>query len=351
MKAGKSLQELAFEIERQREVKQDYVAATGGLHMDGEGGLLLPVPALDRLPVNDLAHRQIAERLAIPAKYYERLRVEFPSLLAENVNTLFHAKSERRLIRVLDGRVRAFLSDRYQRIDNYDVANTVLPVLAEIPGIRTVSTEVTESRLYIKAVTAEISTRIESRRVGDVVQAGVLISNSEVGLGAVTVKPFALQLVCLNGMIRDKGVLRAAHLGRRLEGEEVAALLTDEALRAEDNAVLLRVRDVVRAAFDLERFRAWMEQVQGSVEQPIRGDVPQVVEQAGEVLGLSGPERSNVLRHLILGGDLSRYGLMNAITRTAEDVPSYDRATELEAIGPALIDLPRKEWERIAEAA
>jgi hypothetical protein len=54
--------------------------------------------------------------------------------------------------------------------------------------------------------------------------------------------------------------------------------------------------------------------------------------------------------HLITGGDLSRYALINAVTRTAEDVPSYDRATELETLGYRLMELPQREWSAIANA-
>jgi hypothetical protein len=35
----------------------------------------------------------------------------------------------------------------------------------------------------------------------------------------------------------------------------------------------------------------------------------------------------------------------------SEEVEDYDRATEFEAIGGKLIELPRKEWQELAEAA
>uniref|UniRef100_B8HYZ5 Uncharacterized protein n=1 Tax=Cyanothece sp. (strain PCC 7425 / ATCC 29141) TaxID=395961 RepID=B8HYZ5_CYAP4 len=44
------------------------------------------------------------------------------------------------------------------------------------------------------------------------------------------------------------------------------------------------------------------------------------------------------------------YGLLNAITRTAQDVSSYDRATELEAIGSKVLSLPQSVWHEIALA-
>ena len=55
--------------------------------------------------------------------------------------------------------------------------------------------------------------------------------------------------------------------------------------------------------------------------------------------------------HLITGGTLTRWGLVNALTRTAEDVDTYDRATDFERFGGQVIELPRRDWERIALAA
>jgi hypothetical protein len=44
-------------------------------------------------------------------------------------------------------------------------------------------------------------------------------------------------------------------------------------------------------------------------------------------------EKDNVLAHLIKGGELTSWGLGNAVTRMAQDVNSYDRSTDLESIG------------------
>ena len=66
---------------------------------------------------------------------------------------------------------------------------------------------------------------------------------------------------------------------------------------------------------------------------------------------LTQDEQSSVLRHLIEGGDLSQYGLINAVTRTAEDAKSYDRATELEMAGATVLDLKPTEWRDLALAA
>ena len=72
---------------------------------------------------------------------YQRMRDQAPELLAANVNEWFQQKPERRMVRTLDGQMRAFLSDRYRRLDNFDLALAVLPVLKEMgEGLKIVST-------------------------------------------------------------------------------------------------------------------------------------------------------------------------------------------------------------------
>ncbi len=353
MKIGRSLSEVAAEIERQARTKQDYIADTRQLSVT-EDGRNLVLKEHGPFQLRDLALQQIGSHTGIPVPYMRRMRDDAPELLARNVNHWFRANPAQRMVRTLNGGARAFLSSRYARIDNLEVAETVLPVLSRIAdakgGMEIVSSEVTENRLYIKAVFPMIRREIESRRVGDIVEAGLLISNSEVGLGAVSIKAFARFLACLNGMTRDGGGAWK-HVGRRAdESEEIYALLTDEAKAADDKALLLKVRDTVAATLDESRFVAWIDKIQGTTKERIEGDVPAAVEVLAKTLSLRQDEKSSVLRHLIEGGDLSRFGLMNAVTRTAEDVESYDRATELEALGGAVVDLGANEWRTIATA-
>ena len=163
--------------------------------------------------LNENAHRQLGLQLKIPAPYYERMRAENPGLLMANVNGWFQQSPDtRRMVRTLDGTARAILSDRYRRIDNYEVAQTVLPIISEMQGARIESCELTDTRMYIKVVNERIQTEVVP---GDIVQAGILISNSEVGMGSVSVKPLIYRLVCTNGMVADVGVGKR-HVGRML---------------------------------------------------------------------------------------------------------------------------------------
>ena len=78
------------------------------------------------------------------------------------------------------------------------------------------------------------------------------------------------------------------------------------------------------------------------------GDPVKTVEVLAQRYAFNDKERSGVLRHLVTGGDLSGYGLVNAVTHYSQEVEDYDRATEFEALGGRLIDMSRTEWAELA---
>ena len=141
MKAGRTLQELAIELSRQQGAKKDMIVDTGALRMDAsESGILLSVAGsgtASQYGINEIAHRQIGQHLKIPAVYYDRMRSEYPDLLAQNVNGWFgRTPDTKRMLRTMDGTARALLSDRYRRIDNFEIANAVLPIIGRMEGAK-----------------------------------------------------------------------------------------------------------------------------------------------------------------------------------------------------------------------
>lgn len=358
MKTQLSITQLAEQIERNQAAKRDLVVDTPALTMTAPShdpdnramdfDLRIGGGMDESLHINDHAHGQIASRLDIPRKYYNRMMEDAPQLLVDNVNNWLHNQPERRMVRTMNNTVRAFLSDRYLRVENEQIAEVALPILAEIPDVQFVSSGITERRMYIKAVCPRIKADVS---VGDTVQAGVIISNSEVGAGAVKVESFVYRLVCLNGMVSGTP-LTQRHLGSQVGNSgDLATVLSDEAIAADDHALLLKVRDVIKAAVDESQFEKVVAKMRDSKEDRIEGDVPKAVEVLAKKTDLGKGEASGVLRHLIEGGDLSRYGLLNAVTRFSQDVGDYDRASELEALGGKVLDLSGSEWRQIATAA
>lgn len=382
MKTGRTLNELAAEITRQQSTKRDFVVSTASMAMSTNvtAGATADweKPAAERRPdpttrlmlhigneggptygINEIAHDQLATFAGIPGKYYDRMRNVQPALLAENVNTWLHASPAPRLVRVLDDTTRAFLSSTYRPLENYDLAEAVLPVLADLK-LEVWSAEITERRLYLKCVNSRILRDIpKGAKIGDgghtffdTCCPAIQITNSEVGIGALSIETGMLTRACTNLAWFSNSGMRKRHVGARNEisTENIAELLSDDTRRQTDKAIWMQVRDVVRGAFNEIQFNARMDKVAETAGQRIEADPVRVVEFSARKFGWNNAERDSVLKHLVEGADLSRYGLFNAVTRTAEDCQSYDRASEFEKLGAHLIDLPASEWKVIANA-
>ncbi len=355
MKTGRTLTELAMELDRQRNAKKDYLLDTRSIVMDytGDRHMITLNNEAQRtntmLNLNGVAHRQVGAALGIPAKYYDKMRSENPELLSANVNGWFQTTPSTRMVRTLDGTARAFLSDRYRRIDNYEIAETVLPIIADIEDARIESCEVTDERMYIKVVNPRLQTEVVP---GDIVQSGILITNSEVGMGSMSIQPLVYRLVCTNGMVVNDAATRRYHIGRGNEASEDYTLYSNETLAADDRALMLKVQDTVKSVVEQSRFDRVVEMMRAAREAKIiTTDIPQMIEMAASDYGFSKKEGGGILDHLIRDGELSLYGLANAVTRAAQDVESYDRSTDLESIGYTILGMSRERWNRLNAVA
>ena len=376
MKQGRSIAEVLRELQRQNTMKRDFITPARALHLEDDGRTFVMngVPGAEGaggsvsgeesagntmvLDTTPLFHRQVASSLGIPAKYYDLMQDQKPELLADNVNSWLSDRDQNYMVRSMSSEAelvdtgvntsllaRAFLSDRYRRIDNMDVAAAVLPLFAGSDQFEIVSSEVTSVRMYIKILNHRLEAEVKP---GDYVQAGVVISNSEVGLGAVSVQPLLYRLICTNGMVINDFGQRKHHIGRAAKVmDDSFELYSDATIEAEDKAFLLKLRDVTRAAIEETRFNQIVDTLRESTDARITGPVQDVVELTGKSLGITQDEQDGVLKYLIEGGDLSLYGLSNAFTRFSQDVESYDRATALEGMGWQVATMPKTQWKEI----
>lgn len=343
MKQGRTLEALGAELQRQRNARQDFIADTRNLVIETtpeKSTLQMSMGnRLQEFTIGLIAHQQIAARLGIPYRYYQKMQTEQPGLLDENVNTWLQETPERRMVRVLDGTVRAFLSDRYRRLDNLELCAAVLPVIREMKGANIESCEVTESHLYLKVINKKMKAEVA---VGDAVQAGFVVSNSEVGLGSLRVEPLVYRLVCKNGLICKDYAQKKYHVGRQVEESEDAAyeIYSDATLRQDDKAFFMKVQDTVRCAADEAKFQLTVERMRETMHIPLEHEPMKEVELLADRFMLTQGERGDVLRQLFIGKDNSRYGLMNAVTAASKLCKDYERATELERIGGEILAMP-----------
>lgn len=379
MKTGRSLQDLAREIERQAATKKDYKVSAdaisvysstreaGRISDSANGHTEMQLGTNNPLVVNDIAHQQLASKLEIPKAYYDRMRKESPRLLDENVNhwlrkPLVDDRGRREthpkfFVRTLDNEVRALLSDRYKPLDNAECAEAILPILLEL-DLLILSCEITPRNMLIKAVDKRIERDIpkgskmgSGHTIFDTLAPAITIGNSEVGFGTLYAKASVYTRQCTNMATFNENSVRKYHIGARLgDGDASFELMSDKTRRVTDAATFMQLADVVRGAFNQTQFDALADKLAETAGHKIEGDPVKVVEITAKKFGISDSEKSSVLKHLIEGADLSRYGLFNAITRTAEDLESYDRATEFENLGGKIIELPKSDWKAIAAA-
>lgn len=349
MKQGLTLPELAARVAREQEQKRDYVADTQRMQFDSNGSTSLVLDGngdgIKEFRVSEHAHGQIATRLGVPKRYYDRLRTEAPALLDSNVNHWFTQKPEKRMIRTISdenggGLVRGFLSDRYRRLDYDQLLAHVIPILGEtgVGNDSIVSCNISETKLYLKVLFPGITGEV---KLNDVVQAGVVISNSEVGAGALKIEPLVYRLVCLNGMVVADATMKRYHVGRRIEdSEDALAVFSDETLALDDAALFAKVGDVVRAASNQAQFDLIVAGLQDLAGQRVANNPVDQVQELAKRASLTDDESKSVLQHLIEGADLSAWGYLNAVTRASQEVEDYERATDLERLGGQILANP-----------
>ena len=102
----------------------------------------------------------------------------------------------------------------------------------------------------------------------------------------------------------------------------------------------MKVQDTVRCAIDEAKFQLTVDKLRQTMHTPIGNNPVQAVEELADRFLLNQNERGDVLRQLFMGGDNSRYGLINAVTAASKLADSYERATELERIGGELLAAP-----------
>lgn len=375
MKEGLSLSDLAARLQADKDRMRDYVVDTRELRVLTTDRTEVKLPGVPELDPSPYFLRQLGGDLGIRADLFDRLRTRHPVQFDHLANGLLDRWGEdhdgrvgKRLVRTYSdggpygqGVARAVLSDQFRRIDNYDLAMAVLPIIGAIPNAAVQSCDVTERKMYLKVVApltqVNLQDLIEPGRHTflpdgnpDYVQAGFVLSNSEVGAGALSIQHMLYRLVCTNGLIVGTS-LRHIHLGSRITGDEDGIAFRDETVAADDRALMMKVQDAVSSAVDDVRFRQLATQfAEAATGERIARPV-EAMRVLAPSAGLTEEESGNVLQHLVAGGDLSQFGLVNAVTRASQDVESYDRATEMEELGGKILAYSDRDWRALAATA
>ncbi len=360
MKAGIDLVSMAQTLEANRKVARDFVADTRKIEMKDDGKTIA-LEGAGEFQLQRQAETQLAEKLKVPAVFYQRLRDNHPDLLAHTVNTLFKREPGQHMVRTLPGAARAVLSRGFRPLDNYDLFDAIYPALREA-GALVESCNLSDTLMHIKVRCPWLDRELpvpEGLKMGvghnwfvRRVQGAVSFRNSEVGMGGLSILPGIFEKQCTNlAVFKDDGLVKV-HIGRRTDAtDSVREYLTDETKRLDDAAFWATVRDTAKAMMSGQVFEKLIGRMQEARGDAIVGNPAKVVEVFAKENQLTEKEQGGLLRHLVDSGEMNRYGLQWAVTRLSQDVEDYDRASDMERLGGRVIELPSSQWEVLAKAA
>lgn len=348
---GKSLQGVVDRVTELENYKVDKIIHSSNVTMNVNDYGSLMFEFKENLPdmrINPVAHTQVAKWLGIANSYYTKMLENKPDLLAENVNAWLKDIDRNYMFRSYIGGghdiVRAIVSDRYKRIDNIDLLNgVILPEMENFDGLTVKSAEVTDKCMYLQIVSENIKSEIPE--VGDVVQAGIFLGNSELGFMNWVIQFLVYTLACTNGMVSADSIsgFRRKHIGQKITDVEV--------VNSESAEFVLEARNTFQTALSEGGiFNGLVNNLNKvSTSKPVI-DIPATVSEIGKDYAVKQNEQNLIVDHFEKQRKKNQYGLLNAVTRTAQDLKSYDRAVELEQLGGKILNIPEKKWNIYAMA-
>lgn len=326
-----NLPALISQVEKEEQTKKDFLVNTRSMLVgteNSESYIIIPTGrSRQSFRLNDTARQQLASRLNVPLPFAERLRTEEPALYDRTFNTLLHRKDEQRLIRTNgDDTCRAFLSKNYKIMDHDEFLRTVLPLLSLNSCLNVQEAFLSDSHLQLSITLEENDRHV---RPGDPVKYGVVLLNSEVGLGSLSLSSFIYRLVCSNGLVvpEREGSLRRIHLGRAM------ADVND----SYNKSIWREYSNAIKELLTGKRFEEIMASMRAAAAKPIVKDAEVIVEEIGKKFNLSKEEQALVKTQYEANADMSVWGLINAVTEVAKEATTIQRRNELQIIGGKLL--------------
>lgn len=338
------LENLIGKLELRNKFKRDFVAHAGNITLDADNDFAIIVNN-ERFSFKgtDLFETQIAEKLGIPVQYFRKMKNHAPNILQDNVNGwLKYAPNKKFMVRALetnnefDNIGRAFLSNSYNIIDDYEVLFAALEAIKQTGvKVKINTADVTENRLYLSVTCPEIEVQAEeflkgylkeNEAAGNGIISGFIIINSEVGKGAFEIRPRAVICKCNNGLIVKDERFRRVHLGSKLDAGEI--VWSDRTRAKNRDLIVSQVSDAVKTYLSADYLGVMIEKIAQLKEIELKYPID-AVQNVCKTLGVGEEDKSEILKYFLEDGDHRASGILNAVTRQTQKM-DLDLAFEIE---------------------
>lgn len=372
------LQELANVLEQNKAERFDFIAPASLLKYTDSGLLTLQDAGSDKELKKLLADiqidtsegssvytpttsfsQQIAEKLGIDWRYFQRMMAEAPALLAKNVNHwLMTEKDKSFMVRAFNREngpniARAFLTSRFRVIDHIDVLYSALQAIKDSGiNVEIQDCKLTEKSMYVRATCPDVSCDVNdfkphlpdlgrghrrpSPEEGFWITTGFVLKNSETGHGSFSISPLAFTLACTNYAVYREQAVREVHLG----GELPVGVIewSQETMNKSMELVMSQTKDSIKTFLSpqfLGKVAATMAKAKGiELVDPMKS-----IEIVGEKYKFTEEQRASILQNFIKDKEVSLLGISNAITKFAHEQDDADTQYELERVGADVLEL------------
>ncbi len=301
--------------------KRDTILRREDLALEN-GRISLPYPEHLRHPhglaLTPWATAQMCQRLGMPTGYFRRCPTHLQdSQFNHWVQRTDGHRRERWLLRTREDSLRGVLTERYAPLDNADILEILAPMLEPHYEVRWFA--LSDESMHLRVVDPRLARDVLPN---DRLIAGIHLANSEVGKRAVTVDALVFRLVCSNGLVRlvkGASLLYQRHLSWSKPRFEA------ELQRAVREALLHGVGFIERLSWATQEHLPdvdgtlrmlgsrwnWGETLQTRVRESLKAE-PRTQQE-------------------------TLYGLVNAVTQAAQELPADDRY-DLEVLAAELVD-------------
>ena len=341
-----TMQHLAYE----GQIAQDYIAPIGMelrrekqtpvIRFSNDGELVMNMQH-QQFTLHDNAVGQLAEKMNVPSPYLRGLARgnEWQKQLAATVLNEHSSWSERQrvLVRSVGTEVRGVLSDSYRRLNSVEILTAFIEEAGR-QGAVVADAKMTDTKVWAETILPMPITVPTLKNDDVVIFMGARFSTSDYGDGAVDMRAFLLNGVCLNGMVRES-VMKQIHLGARLPDN---LQLSNQTYALDTQTTVSATRDLTKSLFSRDAIMQKAIEIQGASNIDV--DFDSELKKLVKIGSLHKSESEGVQKILMRNspydgtqGDSTLWKLTQAITAHARDL-DVRRSRELHELSGMLMN-------------
>jgi hypothetical protein len=342
------------QIERDGQLLSDFILPLGAgsnVSFEGNGAVKMMIAGKTRqsnkeFTLHPHAVMQAGEKLGAPPTYVRSLAEsteDWKRQLAANILNQHtqHSERQRVLVREIGGQVRGVLSDQYRRLSSPELAKSFLKAMKD-QGAMVVDAFADDLRWYVEVIRRDI-VPVQTEKNGLVFMAfGMRIQSSDFGDGALDLRAFDIQAVCLNGMVAES-LLRRVHLGGKLPTN---IELSDRTYQLDTRTNASAIGDIVATTFSKEAILKRAMVIQDASAEVI--DIEKEVKALPRVNALTKVETESVKKTLMenkpedgVQGEPTLWKLAQAVSAVGRELEPR-RKREIDEIAGALLARVKK---------